>query len=150
MNLLDLVPAYQRQLRQHVVESHTDSTLAAYLADAVEALNWRWERTYAITYIAPSTYLVTPDITPKDKRAVVLMASIIYKSGNQSIASFRDGDFAYDPNVYFRNPVESELNELNQILPPYRLAKAKTAPMRGTNNIYNPEHYDWGHTLAYI
>src|SRR4030066_1757946 len=97
MNLLDLVPALDRHLRQYRKAQDTDSKMAAYLADGIEALNYRWDRTYIITLISPETYSVLPDITAKDKRPIILMASIIYKMGNYSTASFTDGDFSYDP-----------------------------------------------------
>lgn len=143
MNLLDLVPIFKRQLRQFVREQDTDSTLAAYLADAVDALNWRWVRTYEVTYTSPNTYYVSPDVTSKDKRAIVLMASIIYKSGNIELASFKDGDFAYDPQQGRQNPLAMDILELDKLLPvaSKRLGLASSAPLRGFSNVYNPESY---------
>ena len=150
MNLLDLVPAFDRQVRQYRKKQDTDSKMAAYLADGIEALNFRWDRTYVITYIAPETYSVSPDITPKDKRPVILMSSIIYKMGNYSTASFIDGDFSYDPKS--TNPILLDIAELKQTVPPAtsRLVAGSTAAMRGFNNIYNPESYNWGDIIALI
>jgi len=153
MNLLDLVPALERHLRQYVKPQDTDSKLAAYIADGIEALNYRWDRTYVITQITPETYAVTPDIVPGDKRPVILMASIIYKMGNYSMARFTDGDFSYDPqNAWRTNPITFDVEELKQIVPfaSSRLVSGSTAPMRGFNNIYNAEGYNWGDMLAYI
>jgi hypothetical protein len=142
VNLLDLVPAFERQLQQFKNAEHTDSTLAAYLADAVEALNYRWVRNYTITYTAPNTYHVNPDIVAKDKRPIILQASIIYKMGNASFISFRDGDFAWNPAQGRTNPLALDLAELEKVLPyTPKLAQAITAPIRGYSNIFNPESY---------
>lgn len=144
MNLLDLVPSFRRQLNQFVTENDTDSTLAAYLADAVDALNWRWSRSYVVVNESVNTYIVTPDITAKDKRAVVLMASIIYKGSNVDLAKFQDGDFAYDPQQGRNNPLAVDIAELDKILPQkVRLFAASTAPLRGFSNGFNPESYRW-------
>lgn len=152
MNLLDMVPSFSRQLRQYAVASDTDSDLAAYLADGIEALSYRWDRSYAITFTPPKTYVVTPDVALQDKRAIILMASIIYKMGNFSQAYFRDGDFAYDPRMINaqNNPLGLEIAELEKILPATRLAKAVTAPMRGYNNIWNRENYDFSYLTTFI
>jgi len=151
MNLLDLVPAFKRHLRQYKKVDDTDSVLAAYLADGVQALEYRWDRTYAIDYIAPSTYHVAPDIATKDIRTVILMASIIYKVGNYSLARFTDGDFSYDPqNSWRTNPITFDVNELKERLPAVQLATGRTAPMRGFNNIYNRENYDWAGVFDFI
>ena len=144
MNLLDLVPAFERQLQQYKKAEHTDSDLAAYLADAVEALNWRWTRDYTIEYTAPNTYHVTPDITAKDKRPVILQASIIYKAGNTSLLSFMDGDFAWNPAQGRTNPLTLDVAEIDRIIPQSaKLAGAVTAPIRGYSNIFNPESYNF-------
>lgn len=144
MNLLDLVPALNRHLKQYRKEADTDSILAAYLADAIEALDNRWTRTYTVAVTAPSTYVVTPDIATKDKRMIILMASLIYKMGNVSLASFRDAEFAYDPVQGRMNPVSLDLEELDRTLGKTpALAQAITAPVRGYANIYNPESYSY-------
>lgn len=144
MNLLDLVPAFERHLRQYKKNEDTASILAGYLADGVQALEYRWDRTYTVTFVAPATYTVTPDITTADIRTVILMAAIIYKMGNYSLARFTDGDFSYDPqNAWRTNPITFDINELKERLPAVQLASGSTAPMRGFNNIYNRESYDW-------
>lgn len=145
MNLLDLVPAFDRQLREYRRAQDTDSTLAAYLADAVEALNYRWTRDYVVENTAPLTFEVEPTIAAKDKRPVILMASIIYKSGNLNLVSFRDGDFAWDPQQGRTNPLQVDLNELDKILPSGqgKLAVGITAPLRGYANVYNREAYNY-------
>lgn len=121
----------------------TDSTFAAYLADGIEALSYRWSRDYAITQVSPLTFSVSPDIATSDKRAVILMASIIYKMGNTGLASFRDGDFAYDPTQGRTNPVALDIAELEKIVPAARLASAFTSPLRGYASIFNPESYNY-------
>lgn len=143
MNLLDLVPSLDRQLRQYRRADDTDSTLAAYLADAIEAMSYRWTRTYAVEVTAPMTFEVEPTIDAKDKRPIILMASIIYKMGNLDFASFRDGDFAYDPQQGNRNPLAMDIAELNTAvgLPGKRLATGITAPLMGYAVVWNRESY---------
>jgi len=149
LNLLDLVPAFERQLRQFQRLDDTDSTLAAYLADAVEALNNRWTRTYEISYIAPNSYSVDPDITAKDKRPIILAASIIYKGANTNLAAIRDGDFAYDPQQGRQNPIQTDILELDKLLPfSAALASATTAPLRGYSNVWNPEGYLFNYRIV--
>lgn len=145
MNLLDLVPSLDRQLGQYRRSGDTDSKLAAYLADAVEALAFRWTRDYVIELTAPLTFEVTPDIAMKDKRPIILMASIIYKMGNLEAASFVDGDFRWDPQQGRQNPLQVDLAELDKLLPPAstRLATGITAPLRGYANVYNRESYNY-------
>lgn len=143
MNLLDLVPQLKRHLKQYKQDADTDSVLAAYLADSVDALQFRWDRTYQITFIPPQSYSVSPDVVPKDKRPIVLGASIIYKMGNLQLAGFKDQDFAYDPQQGRQNPIQVDVEELARFLPIYKLARPSTMPMRGYNNVYNPESYDW-------
>jgi hypothetical protein len=67
LNMLDLVPQFRRHVHQYLNDDETDSEIAAYLSDSVEALAFRWSRTYEITFTAPLTFEVTPDIAPKDK-----------------------------------------------------------------------------------
>lgn len=141
MNLLTLTPSFKRHLNQYKRSGDTDSKLAAYLADGIEALSFRWTRDYAITVIDPETYLVEPAVEPKDKRPIILMASIIYKMGNVQMAGFKDQDFSYDPQQGRQNPLQVDIEELARFLPIYRLAKATTAPMRGYNSFVNPESY---------
>jgi hypothetical protein len=151
MNLLDLVPILERHLRQYKRSDDTASIFAGYLADGVQALEYRWDRIYTVTHIAPATYSVIPDITTKDIRTIILMASIIYKMGNFSQAKFTDGDFSYDPqNLWHTNPLTLDITELKERLPSVRLAAGRTSPMRGFNNIYNRENYDWAPCLDLI
>lgn len=144
LNLLDLVPPLRRHLKQYVKEADTDSTLAAYLADAIEALSARWTRDYAITVTSPMTFEVDPDIAIADKRTIIVMASLIYKMGNVSLASFRDGDFAYDPTQGRVNPISLDAEELGRTLgTAQRLAIATTAPLHGYASIWNPDTYSY-------
>lgn len=143
MNLLTTVPSFKRHLNQYKREDDTDSKLAAYLADGIEALGFRWNRAYEITTIEPETYLVTPDVAAKDKRPIILMASIIYKMGNLQLASFKDQDFAYDPQQGRQNPIQVDVEELARFLPIYRLASARSAPLRGYAYWGNTENYGY-------
>lgn len=137
------MPAFKRHLRQYIQEDDTDSTLAAYLGDAIIALSWRWTRDYAVTTITPNTYTVDPDVTMADLRPIILMGSIIYKMGNSSLASYRDGDFAFDPVQGRTNPIALDISELDKIIPVRGVALAVgfSAPMRGFSNVFNPETY---------
>lgn len=133
----------KRHLRQYVREDDTDSTLAAYLADGIVALSWRWSRDYEVTTTTPNTYEVSPDIITRDIRPVVLMASIIYKMGNSSLASYRDGDFAFDPVQGRTNPIALDIAELGSMIPVQtKLAQGITAPMRGYSSVFNDETYN--------
>lgn len=151
-NLLDLVPSLDRQLKQYRDESHTDSILAGYLADGVEALNYRWSREYVVTSPAPNAYIVAPDVAAKDKRPVILMASIIYKMGNWAQAYKRDGDFAIDPRTINAgiNPIVLETAELGVMLPAAKLASAIGAPLRGFGNVWNRESYNYWADIHFI
>lgn len=141
---MDLVPPLKRHLRQYVRPEDTDSTLAAYLADGIVALSWKWTRDYEITTTTPNTYEVTPDVTMVDTRPIILMASIIYKMGNSSLASYRDGDFAFDPVQGRTNPIALDIAELEKTVPQKSaLAQGITAPMRGYSNVFNDEAYTW-------
>src|SRR5512139_3027520 len=141
--MLELVPAMRRHIHNYIDTDETDSELAAFLADGVEALAFRWDRTYVITHIPPMTFTVAPDVAAKDKRPIVLMASIIYKMGRLQLSGFTDGDFSYDPQQGRQNPIQMDIEELARFLPIYRLARGSTAPMRGYNNVLNPESYQW-------
>jgi hypothetical protein len=150
MNLLDLVPTFKRHIGVYLAEEDTDSRLTGYLADGIEALSFRWSRTYVVTQVGPESFSVTPDIASKDKRPIILMSSIIYKLASLQLASFTDQDFSYDPQQGRQNPIQLDIEELARFLPIYRLAKPATAPMRGFNNVYNPESYqymDWLNTI---
>ena len=144
-NMLDLVPAFQRQIGIYQDTTDTPSSLAGYLADGVEGLISRWNRDYAIDFTPPETYICNPDIEPQDKRPIILLASIIYKVSNINFASYRDGDFAYDPmKTTTGNPLDVDVAELKLYLPTgMRLARPSSAPLRGFSNIYNPESYTW-------
>jgi hypothetical protein len=143
LNLLDLVPSLRRHLSNYIETDEIDSELAAYIADGIEALQFRWDREYAVDLIPPLTYSVTPDIESKDKRPIILMASIIYKMGKVQLANFSDGDFSYSTQQGRQNPIQMDIEELARFLPIYRLARPSTAPLRGYNNIVSPESYIW-------
>lgn len=140
---MDLVPAFRRHISNYLDTDEIDGELAAYLADGVEALQFRWERTYVIDHEPPLTFLVEPEIASKDKRPIILMGSIIYKMGNLQLAGFKDGDFSYDPQQGRQNPLQMDIEELARFLPIYRLAKGSTSPLRGFNNTVNPESYQF-------
>lgn len=150
MNLLDLVPAFERQLGTYIREEHTESKLAGYLADSVKALSYFWTRTYEVTYTEPETYMLNVTIDPQDERPIILMGSIIYKMGNTPMAAFSDGDFSYNPPRGAWNPIDQDRKELERYIGKVRLAKPTTAPLRGFNNVYNPESYNWWQLFEYL
>lgn len=142
-NLLDLVPAFQRQVGKYTDSEGTESLYAAYLADAVQALMFRWERGYLVEFISPQTYLVDPTIEQKDYRPIILMASIIYKAANVPLAAFQDGDFSYNPLKGISNPLEIDRAELLLYLgSSVKLAKAVSVPLWGYGYAFNREGYN--------
>ncbi len=150
-NALELVPAFSRQIRVHNrgTSALTESGLAGYIADAVQALMYRWEKTYSVEFISPMTYIISPDIEEKDIRPIVLMASIIYKMGAMNYASFQDGDFSYNPKGN-QSSLDLDRTELLTYIPSVRLAKPTVGRLFGYKSIWNPEGYDWGNALFFI
>lgn len=144
-NLLDLVPSFERQLRKYKNADDTESTFAAYLADAVQALMLRWDREYIVTYITPLTFTVDPDIAQSDYRPIILMASIIYKSALAAgLAAITDGDFSYVPLKGAANPIDLDRKELLTYLSDKpRLVAAQSAPLRGYAFVFNKESYNF-------
>jgi len=140
-NLLEIEPALRRQLRLYVAEDDTESKLAAYLADGVQALMYRWDRTYSVSKTGVETYLVDPDIEQKDIRPIVLMASIIYKMANSPLAAFQDGDFSYNPHKGAASALEIDRDELKNYIGAVRLAKAVSGPLMGYGYVFNTESY---------
>ena len=141
-NLLDLVPPFQRQLGRYIDKNLTESQLAAYVADGVQALMMRWDRDYAVTFTDPLTFEVGPDIVEKDIRPIVLMASIIYKASTVPLAAYQDGDFSFAPLRGTANPIEFDRQELMLYLgKTVRLAKARSAPLRGYAYAFSKESY---------
>lgn len=151
MNALDLIPAFRRQVGVYTHGTNTtDSALAGYVADAVQALTVYWpDKTYEVEFISPQTYNISPDIVPGDIRPVILMASIIYKMGNISILSYVDGDFSWNT----RGSLGTQLiaNEMAELKPytPVLLAKAVAGQFLGFKSVFNPENFDWRITLPY-
>lgn len=146
-NLLDLVPSLDRHLRVYRNANDTDSKLAGYLADSIEALGYFWgNKSYVIDFTPPMTYVCNPDIALNDKRPIILMGSIIYKMGNLELVAITDGDFSYNPFPRGKGSatLEMDVDELDKFLPKNRLAMASAAPMRGFNNVFNiNESHDW-------
>ena len=144
-NALDLVPAFRRQIGIYTQgQNNTDSALAGYISDAVQALMLRWDRGYSIDFISPQTYHVTPDVEQSDIRPIILMASIIYKMGTIGLVSFTDGDFSYNPHKGTGNAIDSDREELLGYIPSgVRLAIPSVGAFLGFDNWINPESYIW-------
>lgn len=142
-NALTLVPAFRRQIGIYTQGTTTDSYLAGYISDAVQALMFRWDRDYSIDFISPATYNISPDVEQKDIRPIILMASIIYKMGNVGLASFTDGDFSYNPHKGSANSLEIDRNELLSYIPKAKLASPTTGALLGFGGWFNPESYIW-------
>jgi hypothetical protein len=143
-NALELVPAFRRQISVYTQGENTvDSALAGYISDAVQALMYRWDKTYTIEFISPQTYLISPDVEQKDIRPIVLMASIIYKMGTIGLASFTDGDFSYNPHRGDSSSLAFDREELLNYVPRMRLAKPVAGRFLGFDNLLNPESYIW-------
>ncbi len=153
MNALELVPAFRRQVGVYTRGTNTtDSALAGYIADAVQALspNWASGQAYEVEYISPATYLITPDVEARDIRPIILMASIIYKMGNISILSYVDGDFSWNTRGSLGTQLVANEKEELLGLVPIRLAQAVAGQFLGFSSIYNPENFDWRAVYHYI
>lgn len=150
-NALELVPAFQRQIRVYNTgaSATTESGLAGYIADGVQALLYRWDKTYSVALTSPMTYVISPVILEKDIRPIILMASIIYKSGSLGLVSFSDGDFSYH-GATAAKALELDRAELLSYIPATRLAKPTIGPLFGYRAIWNPENYDWMNALYFI
>ena len=150
MNALDLVPAFRRQIGVYTHGSNTsDSALAGYIADAVQALTSMWGggQVYEVEFTSPMTYNITPDVAAGDIRPIILMASIIYKMGTISILSYVDGDFSWNTRGSLGTQLtDAERKELLGYVP-VKLAKAVAGQFLGYKSVYNPENFDW--TLVY-
>lgn len=143
-NALELVPAFRRRVGVYTQgATTTDSTLAGYIADSVQALMYRWDREYSIEFISPQTYLITPTVEQKDIAPIVLMASLIYTMGTIGLASFTDGDFSYNPHRGTSSAMELYRQELLAFLPQVRLARPTVGQFLGFDNWVNPESYIW-------
>lgn len=143
-NALTLIPAFRRQIGVYTNGTNTaDSALAGYIADSVQALMFRWDRTYSVEFTSPATYNITPDIEERDIRPIILMASIIYKMGNVGLVSFTDGDFSYNPHKGEAGTLETDRKELLNYVPNVRLAKPSVGKLLGFGGWYNPESYIW-------
>lgn len=139
-----MVPAFRRQIGVYTQGTNTnDSALAGYISDAVQALMFRWDRTYTVDFVSPATYTISPDVPQKDIRPIILMASIIYKMGNVGLVSFTDGDFSYNPHRGAGNTIEIDRIELLNYIPKQRLARPTAGAFLGFNNLFNPESYIW-------
>jgi hypothetical protein len=108
--------------------------------DSVEALMTRWSNRYYISADGVVTrnpnctfeFSTPPVIQSKDKRAIVLMASIILKSGKKntqssSTASWKDDEVSYsniEGSKQLSSSLTEDINELNRMLP-IKLAQAK-------------------------
>lgn len=143
-NALELVPAFRRQIGVYAQgTTYTDSYLAGYIADAVQALMFRWGREYEVTFISPETYIIEPEIEQKDIRPIILMASIIYKMGTIGLAAFTDGDFSYNPHRGESSAAEMDRKELLGYIPAIQLARPSVGQFLGFNNWFSPESYVW-------
>ena len=143
-NALELIPAFRRQIKVYATGGeYTDSFLAGYIADAVQALMFKWNRDYSVEFISPETYIITPDVEQKDIRPIILMASIIYKMGTIGMASFTDGDFSYNPHRGESSSVEMDRKELLGYIPSIQLARPSVGQFLGFHNWFNPESYIW-------
>lgn len=143
-NALELVPAFRRQVGVYTQgQNHTDSILAGYIADGVQALLYRWGKGYTIEFSGPATYVITPTVEQKDIRPIILMSSIIYKMGTIGLVSFTDGDFSYNPHKGEGNAIEADRKELLQYIPSLQLAQPSAGVFVGFNNWVNPESYIW-------
>ncbi len=118
--------------------TYTDETLHNILRYAVMALQPRWSDKYVVdvdgvVYRGPVVFQFSspPVIQTKDYRPIVLMASILIKTGNKNVnsgttASWKDDEVSYS-NIEAAKQRDSTLNddikELENLLPSKKLAR---------------------------
>jgi hypothetical protein len=129
-------------LKHHLgdVDTYSDDFLHGVLIDSVFLLSRRWNSKYFVDnegVVRRNNYCyfgfdVPPMIQYSDHRPIVLMASIIIKSGKK-FSEFSFIDVSYSNMV---PSLQDDINELNALLPP-KLAGARysTLPPFEINDI---------------
>ncbi len=149
-NLEELIVPLRIQLGDITTPpTYTDDLLHVILREAVEALMYRWHDRYYVTVegvVTRSTLVAfdfssPPVIQGKDKRPIVLQASVMIKTGAKftnsgSAVNWRDEEISYS-NIESAKQRSSTLNddikELESLLPAKRLARPQSGRMPGWN-----------------
>ena len=152
-NLEELILPLRIQIGDNIaVPTFSDETLHAILRSAVADLMRRWNDRYyicndGVVYRNPNIsfeWSSPPEIQHKDRRAIILQASISIKSGvkfseSGSVASWRDEEIYYSNVEAARqrsSTLTDDIDELEKLLPAKKLAR----PLYG--RLYG-ESKDW-------
>ncbi len=128
--------------------TYSDETLHEILRHSVSSLMNRWNHKYFVDndgVVQRDTsdfifdYSSPPVIQRQDHRAIVLMASIMIKSGKKfstssNTISFRDEEISYsniESSRQLSSSLQDDLSELETMLPKKKLAKAVYSRLYG-------------------
>lgn len=147
-NLEELIAPLRIQLGDlTATPTYSDETLHLVLRNAVEALMWRWYDKYYLTtegVVARNPNITwewssPPVIQHKDRRPIVLQASIMIKTGAKfsesgNVASWRDDEISYSNIEAARqrsSTLDDDIKELEGLLPAKRLARPQSGRLGG-------------------
>ena len=135
------------------IPTFSDEKLHIILLESVASLMNRWGDKYYITNDGvvrrnsnvDFEWSSPPEIQHKDRRPIVLQASILIKSGAKfsesgSVASWRDEEISYSNIESARqrsSTLEDDQRELESILPSRKLARPKYGRLFGWKENYN-------------
>ena len=153
-NLEDLIFPLRMQIGDtEKPYSLSDSYLHGVLLEGIYALMSRWNDKYYATNDGvvlrnPNTdfeWSSPPEIQQKDRRPIVLQASILIKSGvkfseSGSVASWKDEEISYsniESAKQRSSTLEDDMKELEAILPSKKLARPKYGRLFGWKENYD-------------
>jgi hypothetical protein len=133
--------------------TYSDETLHEILKYAVSGLMRRWNNRYYINndgVVVRNTtcsfeFSSPPVIQRGDERPIILMASITMKSGRKfstsgDVVSWRDDEISLstiESGRQLSSSLMDDILELNNLLPPKRLARALYGPLPGWTQEFN-------------
>lgn len=149
-NLEELILPLRIQIGDNVaVPTYSDETLHAILRSAVADLMMRWEDKYyldndGVVHRNPGLtfdWSSPPVIQHKDRRPIILQASISIKSGvkfseSGDVVSWRDEEISYSNLESARqrsSTLEDDITELERLLPGKKLARPIYGRVYGWN-----------------
>jgi hypothetical protein len=158
-NLEELILGLRVQLGDtNPVPTYSDEFLHMVLREAVSTLMTRWNDKYYISETGVVTrspselfdYSSPPVIQYKDRRPIVLQASIMIKSGKKfntsgEAVSWRDEEISYsnlESSRQLTSTLQDDLNELNSILPGGKGGKLLARPLMGRLYGEFPKEYE--------
>ena len=149
-NLEELIAPLRVQIGDTDSTDYTDEILHLILRNAIAALMRRWNDRYyvdndGVVHRNPNEtfdWSSPPVIEHRDRRPVVLQASIMIKSGKKfsesgDAVSWRDEEVAYSNIESARqrsSTLADDVAELNALLPEKKLARSVYGRLYGWNN----------------